>query len=231
MLCLGFLIFSGWEMVITDRCRGEEMVDRIVAVVNEEIITLSDLNAVYRPVLTAARARGYSLKKQRKILFKARADILEDLIDNMLVDQEVKRLNLSVREAEIAAAIRKEKDARVLTDREFREYLKQQGLTVDKYRKRIRLQMLREKMIDSEIISKVVVTPQEIATYYEQHRGKYAGKREYHLLGIIKKVPPGIVLEEKKRLDQEMEMIVKNLQSGIPFLTVAKTYSKPPFAA
>lgn len=218
-------------MVKTDFCQGEEVVDRIVAIVNDEIITLSELNAVYKPVLTEARARGYSLKKQRKILFKSRDDILEDLIDNMLVDQEVKRLNLSVRDSEIEGAIKAEKESLALTDDEFNTRLKQQGLTLGKYRKRIRLQMLREKMIDFQIISRVVVTPEEVAAYYKQHREKFAGRREYHLGGIIKKLPRGSNLEEKNGVYQEMEKILKLLQRGVPFLTVLKTYSKPPFAA
>ncbi len=225
------LFFFGWDMVKSSCCFGEDVVDRIVAIVNQEIITLSDLNDVYKPVLAQAKARGFSLKKQRKILFKARADILKDLIDNMLVDQEVKRFNLVVREKEIEEVIKWEKRSRALTDKEFNEYLTQQRLTLKMYHSQIRFQILRDKMIDLQVISKVVVTPKEIADYYEKHQGKYAGKRQYHLRSIIKKVPPRADSGEKKRLYQKMEKIVEKLKGGASFLITAKKYSESPFAA
>ncbi len=232
VFCLGFLLFFfGWDTVKNTCCFGEDVVDRIVAIVNQEIITLSDLNNVYKPVLSQAKARRFSLKKQRKVLYKARAVILKDLIDSMLVDQEARRLNLFISETDIERAIRWEKRSRALTDKEFNEYLTQQRLTHEDYREHIRFQMLREKTIDLQVISKIVVTSKEIVNYYEKHQKKYAGKKQYHLRSILKKVRPGISIEGKKILYQKMEKIVAQLKSGASFLRTAKKYSEPPFAA
>ena len=70
------------------------VLDRIVAVVNDEIILLSELNLGIKPYEDQIKASGYPLEKQRKMLFKIREDMINHLVEQKLTDKEIERLNM-----------------------------------------------------------------------------------------------------------------------------------------
>ena len=86
--------------------------DRVVAVVNDDIIPLFELNQAVKPYVDRIEALGYSLEKKRKMLFKVREDILNQLIDKKLTDQEIKRSKITVSEKEVDSAIERFKEIR-----------------------------------------------------------------------------------------------------------------------
>jgi peptidyl-prolyl cis-trans isomerase SurA len=174
-----------------------EVVDRIVAVVNDDIITLSELNQLAKPYAGKIKTLGYPIEKEREMLFKVRDDILNQLIDQKLTDQEIKRFKISVSEKEIDAALERVKEINYYTDEELRQELAGQGLNMEKYRKSIKEQILRAKLVNREIKSKVVITRQDAKSYYEAHSDKYCGKKKYRLQNIIIKTPPFV--DEVKR--------------------------------
>ena len=112
------------------------IVDRIVAVVNDEIITLFDLNQTLKPYETNIEALGYTPEKKRETLFKLRSDLLNKLIDEKLADQQIKKNNIKVSTKQIDMAIERIKETRSYTDEDLRAGLAQQGLTMEEYREK-----------------------------------------------------------------------------------------------
>ena len=143
--------------IFINQAKCAEVVDRIVAVVNDDIIILSELNQTLKPFAGRLKELGYSPEKERKMLFKVRSDILNQLIDQKLADQEIKRFNITVSEKEIDNAIERIKEASSYTDEELREELTVQGLGMEEYRESIKEQILRAKLINWEIKSKIVI--------------------------------------------------------------------------
>ena len=227
------LFFALWGLgFFTAACaHGYDIVDRIVAVVNEDVITLSELNKMYKPYLEKVKNRGYTLKKQRKILFKTREKILQDVIDKKLADQEIRRSFLDVSKAEIDDAIEHLKRSYGYSDEALLRGLKRRGSTLKDFRGEMRAQILREKLIAHQVMSKIVITAEEIRAYYEKNKDQYAGSKKYHLRNIIKKAPPGTDPEIKKAKLHEMEEIMEKLKSGQSFAVLAKKYSESAFAA
>ena len=123
---------------------GAEVVDRIVATVNDEIILLYDLNRTIKPYVDRIKASKYSYEKERQMLFKIREDALNMLIEQKLADQEIKRYKISVSDQEINNAIEGIKKTTFITDEELREELSRQGLTIEEYRKQIKEEILRK---------------------------------------------------------------------------------------
>ena len=78
------------------RTQQAEVVDRIVAVVNADIITLYDLNRAFKPYEENIKALKYEAEKERQTLFQVRKDILSQLIDGQLADQQIKREQIEV---------------------------------------------------------------------------------------------------------------------------------------
>ena len=207
-----------------------EIVDRIVAKVNDDIITLTELNRVFKPYSDHIRSMNYSLDKERKLLFKAREEILNQLIDQKLTDQEIKRNNISVEDAEIDATIERIKEARMVSDEMLRESLKAEDMTMAEYRQTVREQILRTKLINLEIKSKIVITQAEIEDYYQQHQKEFGGQSQYHLHSILVRTSPNDSESERDAAREKMAAIRQEIEGGRPFNEVARERSDPPLA-
>ncbi len=220
------LCFSG-----NFKAEGAEVVDRIVAVVNDDIISLFELNQSLKPYTEKIRALGYTSEKERKMLFKVREDILNQLIDQKLTDQEIKRFRIAISEKEIDSAIERIKEVNFYTDEELKEALAREGLTIEKYRKRMKEQMLRTKLVNLEIKSKIVITKEDIKSYYESHADEYGGENKYHLRNIIMKVFSAANEAEKLAVYKKMESILAKLKDGESFEAMAAAYSESSLAS
>jgi len=203
-----------------------EVVDRVVAVVNDDIISLVELNRLMLPYAEKLRDAGYSDEKKGEMLFKLREDILNQLIDQKLTDQQARRSNVSVSEKEIDNAIERIKQAGSYSDEQLREGLKKEGLTLEEYRVRIRDQILRTKLVNMEVKSKIVLTDEEVKKYYEEHREEYQGGKKYRLRNILLPVPSFAGESDKQEVRKRMEKIVQAFKKGTPFATLAREFSE-----
>jgi peptidyl-prolyl cis-trans isomerase SurA len=226
----GILLTIGILSIGVAAASDTMLVDRIVAVVNEDVITLYDLKQALQPYEAKIRALDYSPEKEREALFKLREDLLDQIINEKLTDQVIKRDNIEVSEKEIDAAVERVKEARSLTDEDLRAGLAQQGLTMEGYRKAIKEQLLRSILVNREIKSKIVITEDEIKKYYEAHREKYAGETKYHIWSIFIKTS-GVMDESTKQLALEkMESISTKLKQGQAFESLAAQKPDSPMA-
>ena len=209
---------------------GAHLVERIVAVVNDDIITLSELNTTLTPFAAKIKSSGYTADKERKLLYSVREQVLNQLIDETLAKQEVKRANINVGEMEIDAMIERIKESRFYTDEEFRAALKQQGLTMADYRTRMKEEIMRSKLVNLEVKSKIIITRDDVKTYYDSHADAYAGEKKYHLRNIIMVVPALADTIEKNEIHKKMETVVAKLKAGASFESLAREYSQSPIA-
>ena len=200
------------------RAQELEVVDRIVAVVNADIVTLYDLSRAFKPYEANIKALKYPPEKERQMLYQVRSDVLNQLIDSQLADQQVKRYQISVTQKEIDTTIEHLKEARSFTDEQLREGLAAQGLTMEEYRKEIESQILRTKLVNREVKSKIVITQDDIKAYYETHKEKYAGSEKYYLWNIFTKASE----YEKDAALQEMQAVEAKLKQGASFEDLVK---------
>jgi peptidyl-prolyl cis-trans isomerase SurA len=192
------------------------LVDRIVAVVNDEIISLYDLNQKFEPYANNIKSLRYSAEKERQMLFKVRSDLLGNLVDAKLTDQEIKKNKLVVTEAEIDNTIERLKSVRSFTDEDIRAGLAEQGMTMEDYRKEIKEQLLRARLVTLEVKSKIVITDENVQDYYDRHIEKYRGEEKFHLWNIYIAIS-GAGDSGKRSAYQRMESILSKLNQGAPF--------------
>ena len=225
-----FFIFCAFSFFMIADVQGADIVDRIAAVVNDDIILLSELDESFNPYAERILASGYSPDEERRMLFNTRKEILNQLIDQKLTDQQIKQSNITVRGDEIDGAIERLKEANFFTDEELREMLNAEGLTIEEYRKRITDQMLRAKLVNFEIKSKIVITKEDIESYYKSHSDKYGGIKKYRLSNIIMKVPSFASEEEKLIVLKKMEVVLTELEDK-PFDSIAGIYSESSYVS
>jgi peptidyl-prolyl cis-trans isomerase SurA len=224
----GAVTFSAAVFSINAQAEEPLVVDRIVAVVNDEIITLYDLNETLKPYEANIQALGYSPEKARETLFKLRADLLNKLVDQKIADQQIKKNNLTISMQEIDNTIERIKESRSYTDEDLRAGLAEQGLTIEEYRENLKKQLLRGKLVNREVKSKIVITSEEIEKYYNEHREKYAGETKYHLWNIFIQFSSTTDESQKQIAFDKMETVLSQLKQGRSFESFADETTDSP---
>lgn len=205
-----------------------EVVDRIVAKVNDEIILLSELDEALESYADQVNAQNSSNENKEELMFKLRSDVLNQLVEKKLAEQQIKELGIHVEDTEISSTIERVKQNNFFTDETLRQKLAENGMTMDHYRRNIREQILRAKLIDYKVKSNIIITKEDIQSYYNDHHEEYAGVTKYHLRNIIMQTPG--YGEEKQSVLERMETILTRLQQGDAFADLAVTYSESPIA-
>lgn len=214
-----FVLLFGLSFLLTPCLIQAEVADRIVAVVNDDIITLAELNEAMKPYEQKILASGYTPERERQMLFKVREDILNQLIEQKLTDQEIARNKLTVSENEIDQTIERIKKANSLTDEGFRAALAREGITMEEYRKKMKEQLLRANLLNKEVKSKIVITRQDVKKYYDDHPELYNASYTYHLETIVAR-------PEASRSDISLAVCRKALEDLLPLLREGKPFSE-----
>jgi peptidyl-prolyl cis-trans isomerase SurA len=202
--------------------RAARVVERVVAVVNDEIILDSELDQYAAPQYRGPDPDTAEGKKQWEDL-KRKA--LDGMIDSKLVTQQAVELKLSVTPEEVDRAIQQVKEQNKLDDATFKTALEQQGFTVEGYRKTLKKQILELKVVNTAVRSRVTVSDDEVKTYYKQNEKLVAGDRQSHLRQILVAVPDRASdadLATKKRVAAK---VVELSRGGTSFAELAKQYS------
>ena len=207
-----------------------EIIERIVAVVNEDIITLSELKAISLPYLARMKA-NYSATYGEEEIKETERQILNQLIDEKLVNQEADRLKLEVTEKEVARATREVRDRAQLTEEQFEQALAEDGMTIESYQEQLRAEMKKMRLIDQEIKAKVYVTKKEIDEYYKMHRDEYNVPPEVRLQQILLIIPAESTPQEVEQTRERAEQIRAAIKQGEDFNAMVKSYSQDSTAA
>jgi len=208
-----------------------ELLDRIVAVVNNEVITLSDLNELYFPYTERIRESGYPPDKEQAILFDARQEMLNQLVEQKLADQEISAKQIHVRDEEVANSLEQIKIDNSFTEEELVQMLARDGHTLAEYKKRLREQILRARLVSMEVKSKIVITEHEIQDYYKKHQEKYEGRVLYHIRSILLKTRFSDGKDQTEAALENGKSIAKKIRDGLPFEDAAMEFSEAPSAA
>ncbi len=191
------------------------IVDRIVAVVNDEVITLSELDEAAAPLYQRYLPGVENPVKKEELIKEIRQKVLRQMIDDLLVAQEVKRLGIKVSDEEIDHFIENLKRQNGLSDEKLAEMVRAQGLTMEEYRQRVAEQIKRIKLIQAQVRGRLVITEEEMKAYYQKHYLPSA-KTKYELAAII--VQGG-------GAEKKAQEAYQKLRAGEDFSRVAEEYS------
>jgi peptidyl-prolyl cis-trans isomerase SurA len=196
-----------------------ELVDRIVAVVNNDIILMSDVK------------QAASLSKSPVVTLEEQKALLDQLIDKKLTMQQVASLGIRVSEEEINATIKRIKEVNKLSDEAFLRMLELDGKTYEAFKKEMQNQLLQNRLVVREVKSKIVITDKDVKEYYDAHKELYAGKVKYHLRHILIKVDSNRSGNEKEEKYQQITDVSNRLKRGGNFADLAREFSQAPTAA
>jgi len=210
------LLFCGFFVI--QEAQGAT-VDKVVAIVNDEIITASDLEVSFYPL----RRQYESLYKDKELddhLIQGRRQMLETMIENILILQDAKKRKVEVLEEEVTDYINKVK-VKFESEELFIEALQQQGLTKESFTSKIRKQILVSNYRRYVVGRSVEVYPKEELDFYNSHKEQYTEPEEVNVSQIY--VLKG---ENAAASRQKIEEVMTELSNGKSFDELVKEFSQ-----
>jgi peptidyl-prolyl cis-trans isomerase SurA len=205
-----------------------EIANRVVALVNSELITLYELNKRIRNV-TGRDPSDLKVKDERAYL-ETRRQILDILINEKIALEKVREFGIKVTPKEVDAAIERVKQSNQLTQEDLVANLKNNGMTYEAYQEKIKSDLERAQLINFEVNSKIIIRDEEIKAYYDSHIDQFSSAEKVHLAAIFLKQENPSNEDEALALYRKGEEIASIIKGGENFAKIAKKVSQGPGA-
>ncbi|EGB13581.1 SurA domain-containing protein [Pseudodesulfovibrio mercurii] len=160
------------------------VVDRILVKINDSIVTQYDLDQEMKPVYDQIKDRKLTAREQTQ-LEGLRRQALDKLVNDVLIQQEIKRFSVEVSDENIDKEIERVRTERKLTLEEFQQMVAQDGLSMEEFRSRLKKLLEKQELIGHMVNSKVVVTDSEIQQEYEARKDDYSMGKMVELAIIL----------------------------------------------
>jgi len=198
--------------------------DRIVAVVNDEVVTLYELRTRLDVALRQLQKQGTPLPT-RDVLEK---QMLERLVMDKVQLQQAKETGVKVDDAQLEQALQRIATGNKMSLAQLREALKKDGIVFTKFREEIRDEMTIARVREREVESKIVISEGEIDNYLADNSAKSGGGEEYEVAHILLRTPESASPEQIQRLKAKADQLFERVSKGEDFSQLAASFSDAP---
>ncbi len=218
MLLLGVFLF------VSSPIRAA-VVDRVAAVVNDEIITGAEVEEALAPLAVQCREK-YQGEELEKALVSARQEALDQLIEEKLILGEAKAKDVTCSREDVEDRIARIRE-NFSSPEEFAQALATEGITEDRLREKVKQQLIVERVLEQEVKQRIIITPGEVSDYYRAHREEFL---------VPEAVRLSLILITEKNADRvpeakaQAEDIYRQLGENGNFTELARQYSRHPSA-
>jgi len=221
------LAFSAGNLLAQTAAPGAVvLVDRIVAVVNSEVITSREVAGRVKTVTQQLSQQGTPLPPA-DVLQK---QVLERMIMDRLQIQLAKETALRVDDLQLDRTVARVAESNKMSLTEFRHTLERDGIQFDKFREEIRNEIMLSRLREREVDNRIVVTDNEIDYFLSQQGASQATASEYNLAHILLRLPDQASPEQVDKQRTRAEQVQLQLREGADFAKLAVSYSDAPDA-
>jgi peptidyl-prolyl cis-trans isomerase SurA len=223
---LRFLVF----LLLFPVLARAEVIDRVVAVVNDDLITLSELNS--EGALHFEKIREQAPPEERSLaLTAARKEILANMIERKLIAQRAAEHGIEVSDEEIEMNYFRIMEQNNFSEEQFAAELAKSGLSPQMYKDNLRNQITQQRLLGVEIRSKVVITNEQIEEYYNTQYGQINKEDGLHILQIGCLWGRGSKAASKEEARMRAQQLHGMVMAGENFKEIARSYSDLPSAS
>jgi len=202
------------------------LVDRIVAIVNKEVITASELANAVGSAERELRRRG-TAPPERAVLER---QMLERLIMDKAQAQMARDSGIRVDELQLDRAVQRIAENNRMSLAEFRTALERDGVPFDLFRQDVREQITLTRLREREVDDKIQVSDSEIDLFLEAMKAAPGERTEYNLAHILVRLPEQANPEQVEAARRRVEQALSLVRAGGDFAQIAATYSNAPEA-
>ena len=224
LACLGIALGLALGLALESAAHAQAriaLVDRIVAVVNSDVVTASELNERVAYALRELRRQGTPLPEAGVI----EKQMLERLILDKAQSQLARDTGLRVDEVQVDRAIERIAESNKLTLLNFRKALEADGVAFDRFREDLRVQILLARLREREVDDKIQVGDSEIDLYLAEAIEAGTSGTEYNLAHVLVRLPEQAGPDRIDQARARAEMVVAEARAGGDFAKLAASYS------
>lgn len=198
------------------------VVDTIAAVVNNEVITMQELEDRMR--LIERRM------KDQNVAMPPRDQLQRQLLERMIVDkiqlQQAKEIGIRVDDVLLDRAVSRIAEQNKMSMQEFRNQLEREGTPFNQFREEVRNDIIRQRLREREVDNKIQISESEVDNYLASNAGAGQGAQtELNLAQILVRIPENASADQIAQRRQRAEEAIQQLKSGVDFAKVAAAYS------
>ena len=201
-------------------------VDRIVAVVNDEVITLHELNARLDFAVAQLQKQGTPLPP--------RGELERQMLDRLIMDkvqlQHARDSGMRIDDSQLEQALQRIAANNKMSLAKFRDALQKDGIPFAKFREEIREEMTIARVREREVNDKIVISEGEIDNYLSGDSTAGNSAEEYEVAHILLRAPESASPEQIQKLKVKAEQVYERAKQGEDFAQLAATYSDAPDA-
>ena len=196
--------------------------DYLLAVVNQELVTASELQSRLERVRADAARQRAKLPPEEQL----KREVLDALIDDRVQLTHARESGTRIDDAELDRAVNNVAVQNQITMAQLRERLRKEGIDYARFRNNVRDQLLTERVREREVQGRIRVTDAEIDALLDERRAAAHASAEYNIAQILVSVPDGASAEETARRRERAEGAKKRVAAGEAFETVARELSE-----
>ena len=205
--------------VVPELRAATELVDQVVAIVDDDIIMASELRERVEALKKNLTSRGMQLPPEDTLI----RETLDRLILESIQLQKGLRVGVRVSDAQLNAAIQNIAAQNRMTQEEFIAALEEQGQSYSHMREQVRREMIIQRVQGGNVNQRIQITPKEVDNFLSTEDGKKLTQSEYHLLHALLPVSPDASAAEEAAARTYAEQILKKIRAGEPFEEVVRS--------
>jgi parvulin-like peptidyl-prolyl isomerase len=217
LLTLALLMLMAWA--VQSQPAGGSSAD-VAAKVNGVPITTLELNRSFQVHVQVPYSKVQEDPRAKEVL----RQILDNLIDRELLLQRAKSLKMAVPGPQVDAQMQQLRQ-RFPSPEAFDQALTTQNLTLDAVKKDVESQLLRQQLVQKEILDKVNVSAGDVQTFYDKNKDKYVEEEQVRARHILFRVPPEASPADDAKLKGKADDALKRAKQGEDFATLATQLS------
>lgn len=195
--------------------------DKIIAVVDDDVVTESELVFAARDIIRQLRANNTPLPPQEVL----QAQILEKLILDQLQLSRAERIGVKPSDQQVNSTIARIQQKQGLSDSQFQQKLQQDGMSLSVLQQQVRREMTIKQVQQGNVSRRIRVSEQEVTNFLDSTEGKFWNSPDYHLGHILIPMSQGEEAAQKKATELKQE-----LDNGADFRKLAIANSSGQFA-
>jgi len=210
-------------LLLAPAAASARTVEKVAAVVGENVVLASEVEEKAAPLM-ADVGRMPDPDKRAARAASLRREVLDRLIDEELILQQAADLKLSISSEQVDSSIEEIKKQNNIDDDQLREALKGQGMSMAHYRADIKRQLLRFRVLNIAVGSRVNISDDEIKAYYERHM-KGSSNTQVRASHVFIAIPDGADRAAAAEKQAQAQKVLERAKAGEDFAKLARELS------